>query len=566
MKKVKVLALLLALVMVLGMFAGCGPKGNDRLVVCAGPNPDTIDPALNSAVDGATMIIHAFSGLMGWEKQADNTLKIAKDCAADYKISDDGLTYTFTLKDGLKWSNGDELKASDFEWSWKRAASTELAADYGYMFDVIKGYPDDLAVVADDAAKTVTVEIIAKTPYFLELTAFPAYMPVHKATVEANPDTWATKPETYVGNGPYKMVDWQLDSKIVFEKNDNFHNADKVVIPEIEFALSDDDNAILANFNNGTYKFIDSVPTDEMDNLKANKANEFYLTGQLGTYYYCWNINKDLSPKGKTLTQAEQAEVRQALSLLINRANIVKVANGGQQPANSFVPIGLTHPDGSEFVTKNGPDRDGKGYYDAFDNEGNKTKALEILSKYYTVVDGKVTDFPTVDLLKNAGTGHEALAVAMQSDFQAVGISVTMQTQEWGTFLNTKKDGDYMIARNGWLGDYNDPISFIDMWTTASGNNDVQFGKEAHKDVAIYGENKDQTWAETFDKLVAQIKVEDDQEVRFGLLHDAEDMLMETGCLIPLYYYTDVYMTSESLTDMFVSPLGFKYFMYAKLA
>ena len=573
---------MLTLVMALSFgLVGCGGAPDDgRLVVNVGPNPDTIDPALNSTVDGGIMIVHAFSGLTTWKNDAKGNAVVVNDCAETIDISEDGKVYTITLKDGLKWNNGEELFASDFEYAWKRAINPATGADYGYMFDVIEGYdltdidlPEnkdyvlkhDINVVADDAAKTLVITLYNRTPYFQELLAFPTYMPVHKATVEAKPDTWATRFDTYVSNGAYKMTEWILDSKVVFEKNEFFHNADEVKIPIIEFALTDDDNASLANFNNETYKYIKNVPTDELERLKA-EDDQLVIGGQIGIYYFNWNINVDLSPEGKTLSPAEQDEVRCALNMLLNRQNLVNLANGGQEPANSFVPKGLTEPDGSEFISNNGPNRDGEGYFDAYDVKGNQAKALETLTKYYDVVDGQVTNFPTVKILKNEGTGHEALAVAVQSDLAAVGIDVTLSTEEWGTFTNSRKGGDFMLARNGWLGDYNDPISFLDMWVTASGNNDVQFGKGAHADVAIYGENSDKTWAEAYNPLIAKIKAETDATKRFEMMHQAEDMLMQTGALMPFYYYTDVYMLSNDLTGVSVTPLGFKYFMYADLA
>ncbi len=148
--------------------------------------------------------------------------------------------------------------------------------------------------------------------------------------------------------------------------------------------------------------------------------------------------------------------------------------------------------------------------------------------------------------------------------------------QEWNTFLNTRKNGDYAVARNGWLADYNDPICFLDMWTSISGNNDVQFGKGAHADLAMYSLDlteygvdykvENATWAETYDVLIAEIKACTDNETRFAMMHLAEDMLMETGCLVPLYYYTDIYMIDDSVEGFFCNPLGYKYFMYTTIA
>ena len=203
------------------------------------------------------------------------------------------VTYTYTLRDGLKWSDGQDLTAADFAFAWKRAASNELAADYGYMFEVVKGYPDDLAVEAVDD-KTITVTLNNAVAYWNELLAFPAYFPVREDVV-AN-EAWATDPATYVSNGAYTMTSWDHNSKIVLTKNPNYYDADSVTMNEIQFYLSDDANNMLSNFKNGTWQLIDDVPTNEIAALKVDYPDEFVVAGQIGTYYVCWNINENLLP------------------------------------------------------------------------------------------------------------------------------------------------------------------------------------------------------------------------------------------------------------------------------
>lgn len=197
----------------------CGSKTDkDTLAVNVGPNPDTIDPALNSAVDGAVMIIHAFEGLMTLDEEGVPV----PGQAERYEVSDDGKVYTFYLRDGLKWSDGEPLTAHDFVYSWNRAVSPETAADYEYMFDVIDGYEEkNLNVVAKDD-KTLVVTLKNAVPYFLELTAFPTFSPVRKDIVEEHGDAWATKVDTYIGNGPYKLVEWVPSSHITMAQNENY--------------------------------------------------------------------------------------------------------------------------------------------------------------------------------------------------------------------------------------------------------------------------------------------------------------------------------------------------------
>ncbi len=274
-------------------------NGSDATIsACLSSEPDTIDPALNSAVDGATLVSHLFAGLAKWDTDANGNLVIVADCAAalpEGVMNDDGtVTYTYTLKDGLKWSDGVDLTAKDFEFAWKRAASSELGADSGYMFEQVKGYPDNLAVVAKDD-KTLEVTLNNAVSYWNELLAFPTYFPVREDVV-AN-EAWATDAATYVSNGAYKMGGWEHNSTITLVKNDGYHDAANVSMKEIKFYLSDDANNMLTNFKNGSWQMIDDVPTNEMAALKVDYADEFVVAGQIGTYYVCWNVNEPLLPK-----------------------------------------------------------------------------------------------------------------------------------------------------------------------------------------------------------------------------------------------------------------------------
>ena len=611
----KIIALALACSMTFGLVA-CGggssskettAKGGestasaDSLAVCLASEPDTIDPALNSAVDGGTMATHLFSGLAKWAQDESGKLVIAPDAAEELvegvENEDGTVTYTYTLREGLKWSDGQPVTAGDFEFAWKRAASVELAADYGYMFEIVDGYADVWDTDADgnpvnpDAElnvkalddRTLEVTLSNYVSYWNELLAFPAYFPVREDVV-AN-EAWATDPSTYVCNGPYVITDWKHNSVITMEKNPEYIDADEVTMPRIDFYLSDDNNNMLTNFKNGEWQLIDDIPTNEIATLKTEYPDEFVVAGQIGTYYVCWNINENLLPAGSTLEGAEkaeaEAEIRKAFSLIYDRNYIVNdIAQGGQVPASSFVAMGMTNPDGTEFYQTAGDSDDYYGYYNVSEEafESNYNEAIEILKKYYTYDEatGTFTDIPTLSYLYNTSDAHQAIGEYVQSAMSGVGATVNLENQEWNTFLNTRKSGGYSIARNGWLADYNDPISFLDMWVSNSGNNDVQFGKGANKDIAIYDLDlteygydvkvEDGTWAQTYDVLISTIKSCTDEEVRYELMHLAEDMLMDTGCIVPLYFYTDLYMLDDSVQGFYSNPLGFKYFMYTTIA
>ncbi len=385
-------------------FAQTTMKGKTALDICLASEPDTLDPALNSSVDGATMVSHLFSGLAKWGKGENGEAVLMADCAEELVepvLNKDGTaTYTYTLKEGLKWSNGKELKASDFVYSWNRAASVELAADYGYMFDVVKGYdemtavdkdgkcvnPDaKLAVTADDKARTITVTLKNMVAYWDQLLAFPTYFPVYKDAVQS--EKWATSPETYVSNGAYTMSAWKHESMITLQKNPSYHDADIVTMPTLKCHLSDDDNNMLTNFKKDAWQMIDSVPIEQMDTLKAEFPDEFKIGGQMGTYYISWNINKDLGLK----TEQERAEVRKAIGLLIDRNYLVKeVSKGGEQPASSFVAMGMADTDGQFYENAGDKEKNGYiGYYDVSEDsyQANAKKAVEILSKYYDGIE-----------------------------------------------------------------------------------------------------------------------------------------------------------------------------------
>ncbi len=576
--------------------SGGGAKDDKTISVCLASEPDTIDPALNSAVDGASLCIHLFSGLAKWNEKNEIVPDAAEELVEGVENEDGTVTYTYTLRDGLTWSDGEPVTAKDFEFAWKRAASPDLAADYGYMFEVVDGYtevweqndneeflnPDaELNVKAIDD-KTLEVTTDSYISYWNELLAFPTYFPVREDVVSN--ESWATDPSTYISNGLYKLTAWEHNSVITLEKNENHPDTDTVKMDAIKFYLSDDENNMLSNFQNGTWQLIDTVPNNEIAALKENEPDQFFVEGQLGTYYACWNVNENILPKGSTLKGEEaekaKAEIRQAVSLLLDRNYIVEdIAQAGQVPASSFVAMGLTDADGNQFYESAGNNSKYNGYYDVSEAavESNYEAAIEILKKYYTYDEEKAvfTDMPSsLTYLYNTDEGHKAIGEYIQSAMGTVGMDVQLENQEWATFLNTRKAGDYSIARNGWLADYNDPICFLDMWVTNSGNNDIQFGRGEHEKLKLYDLDltdlgydinvKGGTWAETYDVLVSTIKSCADAKTRTVLLHRAEDLLMSTGCVMPIYYYTDIYMLDSTVQGFYTNPLGYKYFMYCE--
>ncbi|MCF0229559.1 MAG: peptide ABC transporter substrate-binding protein [Parasporobacterium sp.] len=450
-------------------------NGSDTLKLQLSSEPDYLDPALNSSVDGACLAANTFSGLYTYN--AEN--KTVPACATGYEVSEDGLTYTVTLREGLLWSDGTPLTAADFEYSWKRAASPATAADYAYMFNGFDGYEaGDINVTAVD---DVTLQFVLTAPcaYIEDLMAFPTFYPVQKAWVEEHataeaPGAWCQE-AGFPSNGAYVCTAWSHDTSMTYEKNPNWYDADKVTINKLEFMLSADDTAIFAAYNDGSIDFADSVPTDEIASLKDNP--EFHIIDALGTYYAAFNCSSPLF-EGKTVEQA--AAMREAFSLLIDRDYICEnVGQTGQIAANAYIPVGMADGNGGVFKTDIET-----GYYDPYainnDYEGTVAKAIELLeSAGYVFNDGMLSaETPiNIEYLTNTSSGHVAVAESMQQDFAAIGINMTIQQEDWNVFLEDRKNGNFDFAREGWIADFNDPINMLEMWITESGNNDCQFGR-----------------------------------------------------------------------------------------
>ncbi|MGL5694636.1 MAG: peptide ABC transporter substrate-binding protein [Peptostreptococcaceae bacterium] len=543
LKMKKKVAVLLASTLTLStVLSGCSSSGGDSATggsedgvvinVQVGPEPETIDPAKNTAADAATLINHAFEGLMKLNAEGD----VVEGQAGKVEVSEDKKVYTFTLRDNAKWSDGQPVKAEDFVYSWQRLVTPETGADYNYMIDMVenaseimegKKDPKELGIKAIDE-KTLEITLATPTAYFLEVCAFPATFPVRSDIVDAGPDTWSTVEDTYVGNGPYVLKKCDHQEKMVYEKNENYYDLDKLGPDTINFVLMEDKNTILSAFKNNEILFGDDLPSEE---IAAMKDKGLYIEDQLGTYFLCVNVEKE---------GLKDQKVRQALALALDRQFIVdKVTQGGQIPADTFVGIGLSDVDGeTKFHDK------AEKWYDLKDYEGNIKKAQELL-KEAGYEGGK--GLPTIELMCNPG--HEPVMEAVQNMWKEnLGVNATISSQDWNVFIDTRNKGEYQVARHGWLADYNDPISFVDMWVTNGGNNDAQWSNAE------------------YDKLVKEVKASTDQDERYAKMHEAEKILGEEMPVIPLYYYTDLYLKSDKLEGMYTSPLGYKYFMYCTVA
>lgn len=585
----KVLALALAIAMLLGCFSvATAEEGKTINLFYGGGTPLSIDPALNSASSGSNVIKLAFAGLMGWQ-YVDGTPTLSPELAESYTVSDDKLVYTFTLREGLKWSDGSDFKASEVVSSWNRAASIDLGADYGFLYSYVDGYNEGkgpLNVVADDEARTVTVTLANPTSYFLELCAFPTFYPV-KAELADNEGAWATKPETYIGTGAFRMTKYAVDDVISFEKNPNYYNADAVSLGGVNCYLSEDNVAILTAYENDTAQFINSIDPTEYERLYGTYPGELVMGDYIGTWYILFNVHKDLSPSTKQLTVQEQSKARFALGQMVNRQELVDyVTMGGQVPATGFYPKGLGDGKNSDVRVTEGY---GSWYTGtATPSTVNENYTEDMVTALQTLVDlgypytGSIeggdimfTDFPTIEFAFNNSGANAAIMQYVQETWNQFGITGVINTEAWATLQTKLKNGDAESARMGWIADFNDCVNFLEIFVSNSGNNYPRLGRdvgdytrfsETTKDAgkgAYWGLNGDQTWAECFDALVEEIKACTDPDERAAKCAEAEQILMATGGVAPMYFYTNPYMLKPNVKNVMLLSTGDVIWTYA---
>lgn len=549
MKK-KVLSLLLAVCMVVGLTA-CGSSdnagtetnqaadaattvstGDKELAVQIGPDPETIDPALNSAVDGGNMLLHSHECLL----IIDESGNLQPGQAESYEVSEDGLTWTFHLREGLKWSDGSDLTANDFVYSWKRVCDPLVAAPYAEtVLGMVKGYEeaiggntDALAVTATDDL-TLVVELDAPCSYFGSLAAFATLSPVQQATVEANGDAWATAPETYIGNGAFYMTEWVPGSHITFSKNPYYWNADAIKLDRLKFVLMEDSNAAYSAYQTGEVLMIKDVPTEEIPSLEGN--SDFYVDPIIGTYYISLNLQRE---------PFNNADVRKALSLAIDREYVAgTLMQGTYTAASNFMGPGWIDTDGTEFMSNaNG----GQPYIDTTNFEANLEEAKQLLADAgYPNGEG----LPAITYTTNDTAYHKVVAEYLQQAWAELGVDLQVNIVEWSSFTPMRRNGEFDTARNGWVGDYSDASNMLDLFCTTNGNNDGKFSSA------------------DYDAAMELSRTTLDAAERSQALHTAEDILMEEMGCIPLAYYNDFWLQSEKITGSWHSAYGYWYFMYA---
>jgi oligopeptide transport system substrate-binding protein len=480
---------------------GC-QRGTDRaeFVFLNGAEPETLDPSLVTGQPEARLTEALFEGLTSFDENG----QIVPGVAESWELSPDGKVYTFHLRKNARWSNGDPVTAGDFRDTWRRTLAPETASEYAYQLyyihngrpfneGTLKDFSQVGAVALDD--RTLQVTLDNPTPFFLGLCATTPLFPVHLPTVEKWGDEWI-KPGHLVGNGPYNLDEWRINDRIRLVKNPEYWDAAHVSMNTIDALPTSRATTALNFFLVGQADLMMDkglVPPALMTDLR--KLPFFHAAPFLGNYFIRFNL---------TRPAFKDARVRRAFALVIDKQLIVdKITRAGELPAPSLVPPGCA------------------GYQSPPGLEYDPAEARRLLAEA-GYPGGK--NLPLITYLYSEGELNEAIAVELQSMFrQELGINIALQRQEWKVYLNSMDSLDYDICRSSWVGDYDDPNTFLDMFVTDGGNNRTGFASPK------------------YDQLIADAAREVDQKKRFDIFRQAEHMLISEQVVIcPLYFWVGI--------------------------
>jgi len=485
----------------------------NRIVSSNMAEPGTLDPAKARGTHESWPLQHLFVGLTRVNKDG----KVENALADKIEISEDGKVYKVTLKDGLKWSDGNPITAEDFEFAWKRVLDPKMESQYAYQLYYIagaeeynkgKGKADSVGVKAVDA-KTLQVTLKQPTAYFDSLMGFYTYYPVSKKVVEANAD-WAKDPKTLVSNGAFILKDWTHNSKIVMDKNPNYYEADKVKIDGIDLDIIEDQSTVYQKYVAGEYNMVVELPTEVTAKLRAEKNPELVIGPNLALYYY--NLNPAIKP-------LNNVKVRKALSLALDRKVITdQITQGGQLPATAIVPPGLLDDTGKEFSDAN------KDLIKTDVEEAKKLLTEGLAEEKMTPADVKLT------ILYNTSENHKKIAEAIQQMWnKELGINTTLENVEFKVKIDRENAHQFDISRSGWVGDYLD-----------------------------YSNPE-------YDKLVKEAQTSTDQKLRMDNMKKAEKMILEDMAIVPIYFYTHPYAVKPNVKGITKNAINYPSLINAEI-
>ncbi|KPU45942.1 oligopeptide-binding protein OppA precursor [Oxobacter pfennigii] len=495
--------------------------GKQTLSYNLGAKPVSLDPALCSETSDSNIILANFEGLM----KLDSNNKAVPGIASSYSQQSD-TKYIFNLRNAF-WSDGKSVTARDFEYAWKRALSFETAASYAYQLFCIKNgenYNKRKTLSTDVGVRAIddnTLEVVLEypTPYFLEMLAQPIFMPVREDIIKQYSDEWTESPQKYIGNGPFKMI--SLGDKIEFTRNEYYYDAENVKLNILTFNIEENSNISLQDWEAGTVDIVENPPVSEISRLKSE--NKLMVEPYLGTYFYAFNTNKE---------PLNDKRVRKALSFAINRNEIIEfTAMNEVLPAAAYVPRGIPDVNDEDF-------RDVGGKY--LNPDGQISNAKKLLSDA-GYPDGK--GFPALTLIYNNTNNHAQIAQAIKDMLKTnLNVDVSLKALGWEEFADNRKRGNYEISRYGWIADYVDSLSFLELFVSEGENNETFYS------------NKE------YDALIMKARKEADLEKRMEYLHNAENMLMDDMPILPVFFYTNTMLINSKVKGIIKSPLGHMYF------
>jgi oligopeptide transport system substrate-binding protein len=516
------MALLLALAFAAASCGGnsSGSKsgsGGDTITVNWGTEPPSLDPGLATDTTSANILQNIMDPLV--KLGPPPGLKPIPSLAESWTESDGGKTVTFKLRSDGRWTNGDPVTANDFEYSWKRTISPELAADYAYQFNGIVGAQeynscksncdalrDKVGVKALDA-HTLQVKLTSSQPWFVQQVAHTSFLAVNKKAVEKFGDKW-TEAKNIVTDGPFKLASWEHDSRIDMVKWDDWRDAKDVSLKRVNGRMISDGTTAVQAFEAGEVDVTASLPPDEIPRLKDTPEYDNYAA--LGTYYYGLNT--------KNITDVKQ---RRAMALAIDRQTIIdNIAQADQVPSTGYTPKGMP---GFDAIDPHSP---------WLPASGDMDKAKQLMSQVQSPKK-------SITLWYNEDPAHKAIAVAVQSMWKQLGIDVTLKAQEFAQyleFLGPPPNKSVDAFRLGWIGDYVDAMNFLEQWTCKSGNNNTNYCDPS------------------YDALVDQARNQPDNDKRYEIYGKLEDKLLgENGAVpfIPIYWYTYVELERQSIKDTY---------------
>lgn len=511
------------------------PAEADMLVWNLGADPKTFDPGLNSTSDGDALISSIFEGLM-----QDTPEGVQLAAAESYEVSEDGLTYTFKIRDDAVWSDGQPLTSKDFEYSWKRACSPEVASEYANIItSYVKGAKEyfektgtkeEIAIKCPDD-KTIQVTLCQPTPYFISLMSFFTYLPVRKDIVEQYGDGWERNPDTCIGNGPFRLTEYKIGSHYILQKNDKYWGSDSVKLNKLKILLIEDTVTSYNGYEAGEIQVLTNLPTEEIPRLKSEDPN-YKTISSIGTFFVVFNV--DIKP-------LDDVRVRKALSLAIdNNAVCEQVLKGGEIPATGIIPPILKYSDGTSCrkLDENGNvmEEFGKDPYSA---QTEEAKAMLAEAGY---PDGK--GFPELTFSYNTNDSSKKLGQAFQEMWkQSLNIKVNLENKEWAIFYEDLNAGRTELGRGNWIGDYADPLTMMEYFTPESGNNYPQWRWKPNagypNDTIMNESNK------PFDDAIKKSMTVMGEE-RDELLREAERIIMDERVVNPVFYYQRSYIVDEA--------------------